>query len=195
MSSEYKYSTEVRIALRQGEGEIDEHHRKLLDLMIRDLNFSPKKAALLEDEVTLKFRRYRAELEEILKDEYPKISDASIKRLKQLQQSFELSNEDIEALTDTCLLKIKKVFDNQQTHKDLREYLLLVGGLFAAGSTVVIALPAVPVGAAVAVATAAMQGFIMLRREKNINDNNIESNQAKMKVKKKFLDENSSVEK
>jgi hypothetical protein len=187
MSSTKNYSQEVRLALREGKGEINDRNRKYLDLLAKDLQLSAREVAVLEDESVQAFRSYKAELEEILKAEYPTVSDVSVKRLSQIQERFDLSNEDIEGITDLCLAAIESSTSNRDTTKALRDHLLLVGGTIVVGGAVVAALPALSVGVAGAVAVGAIQSFNAYQQMKK-NDKQMDGEKAKLKVKKKFFD-------
>ncbi|MEP0924378.1 hypothetical protein [Leptolyngbya sp. ST-U4] len=166
MSSAQKYSDEVRLALREGKGEINEHYRNFLNLMIKDLGLSPKEAALIGDEVVLAFRNYKAELEEALRTEYPNICDVTLKQLKQLQLHFKLSDEDVEAVMNLCLLEMKGAVLSQEDKKSLRTVLLALGGVTVAGAVASIAIPALSLPSAALVSYSIMSSLATHFRER-----------------------------
>lgn len=184
MSSEQKYSDEVRIALREGKGEIVGQNRKYLTLMIKDLNLSPKEAALIEDRFVLAFREYKAGLEGALRAEYPNISDATLKHLKQLQIHFKLSDEDVEAVMSLCLLEIKGDVLSQEDKKSLRTVLLALGGVTAAGAVASIAIPTLALPAAGLVSYSIVSSLVMHLREKRKDSEHL-ADRADQEIKRK----------
>ncbi len=97
-----QYEQQVERTIREDGGVISKISRIVLDGLRRSLELSPQQAAITEQMILKPYQTYERTLSEIAERERP-LKESTKRRLRSIQETLLLTDEDVEAITDRIL--------------------------------------------------------------------------------------------